>query len=91
MPATAFDHGRDICLYTILTGDHCYGCGMTRACMHLIHLDFLQAWQYNKICYVVLPILCGLVIADYRKTILALRAMQNPADTTSDTTKGTPE
>ena len=72
LPSGIFDKGPDICLFTILSGYHCWGCGMTRGCMHLIHLDYLKAWQYNGMCFIVLPILCGLVLADFRKTMLRL-------------------
>ena len=64
-----FDSGPDICLFTRLSGYHCPGCGMTRACMHMIHFDFVGAWQYNKMSYIVFPILCGLLLDDFIKTV----------------------
>jgi hypothetical protein len=69
LPAHFFDHGTDICLFTLLSGYSCWGCGITRACMHLIHLDFAAASNYNKLSFVVLPILCGLLVDDFRKTM----------------------
>lgn len=35
----------------------CYGCGMTRATMHLIHFDFQEAWVFNKLSFIALPLL----------------------------------
>lgn len=35
----------------------CYGCGMTRATMHLIHFDFQEAWIFNKLSFIALPLL----------------------------------
>lgn len=62
LPATYFDTGHSICLITLTTGQECYGCGITRSIMHLIHFDFLTAWNYNKIAFIVLPILCVLYL-----------------------------
>lgn len=55
LPKTYFDHGPSLCIYTILTGTNCLGCGMTRACMRLIHLDFSDAWEYNKMSFIAFP------------------------------------
>ena len=57
LPKTFFDHGPTICIYTLLTGMNCYGCGMTRACMRLIDLDFVGAWEFNKLSFIVFPTL----------------------------------
>ncbi len=73
LPATAFDSGPELCLFTRLSGYHCPGCGMTRACMHLIHLDLVPALQYNKVAFVVLPILCILLAIDFFRTIKIIR------------------
>lgn len=68
MPANIFDSGSDVCLFTLLSGYHCPGCGMTRACMHIIHFDFATALNYNKMAFVVLPVLCGLLVVEFVKT-----------------------
>lgn len=57
LPATYFDTGGIKCLITLATGQNCYGCGMTRAIMHLGHLNFREAWEYNKLSYIVFPLL----------------------------------
>ena len=57
LPATFFDEGRTVCLSKLLLNQSCWGCGLTRACMHLLHLDFGKAAYYNKLSFVVLPIL----------------------------------
>jgi hypothetical protein len=41
----------------LLAGVNCYGCGMTRASMRLIHLDFVGAWEFNKLSFIVFPAL----------------------------------
>ena len=40
LPADFFDSGRTVCLSVILFNKTCYGCGITRAVDHLIHLEF---------------------------------------------------
>ena len=40
LPADFFDTGQSICLSVVLLDTECYGCGMTRAIQHLVHLDF---------------------------------------------------
>lgn len=57
LPSDFFDSGQSMCLSVFLLDVECYGCGMTRALMHLIHLDFSVAWAYNKLSFVVLPAL----------------------------------
>lgn len=58
LPKNIFDNGRfTICILKTLTGRDCYTCGLTRACMHLIHLDFKTAAYFNQLSFVVLPIL----------------------------------
>lgn len=73
LPANFFDSGPEMCVFTLATGIHCPGCGMTRACMHLIHLDTVPALEYNKVSFVVLPILCVLLVRDFVQTIRRIR------------------
>ena len=65
LPANYFDQGQSLCLSVLLFEKKCYGCGMTRAIQHLIHFDFDIAWNYNKLSFIVLPIL----IISYLKEI----------------------
>ena len=57
LPADFFDEGPPMCLSVILLKRECLGCGMTRAIMHLIHLEFNEAAYYNLGSFVVFPIL----------------------------------
>ena len=73
LPVTFFDSGPEFCLFTRLSGIHCPGCGMTRACMHIIHLDIVPALNYNKLAFVVLPIMCILLAVEFFRTIKIIR------------------
>lgn len=60
LPADHFDQGQAVCLSVLLAGMECYACGLTRACMHLIHLDFAEAFYYNALSFIVFPLLAFL-------------------------------
>lgn len=57
LPKDFFDSGNSICLSKLLLDFECLACGMSRACMHLIHLDFEEAYAYNMASFIVLPLL----------------------------------
>ena len=57
LPADYFDSGESICISKFLLDLECYGCGITRAIQHLIHLDINVAMSFNKLAIVVLPLL----------------------------------
>lgn len=56
LPADFFDHGPPICLSRILLDVECLACGLTRATMRLIHLDFAAAAQFNKMVFFIFPL-----------------------------------
>jgi len=56
LPADHFDSGQSMCASKWLFDIECLGCGITRAIMHLMHLEFQTAWDFNKLSFVILPI-----------------------------------
>jgi hypothetical protein len=60
LPADFFDKGESICLSVKLAGIECYACGLTKATMHFIHFEFEQAWNFNKLSFIVVPMLSPL-------------------------------
>ena len=64
LPADFFDTGRAACLSVILFGKTCYGCGITRAVHHLIHLEFLEAYNFNKLVVIVFPLISYLYLKE---------------------------
>ena len=42
------------CLFTWLTGNHCWGCGLSRALWSLVQGDFSAAYRYNPAIYLLL-------------------------------------
>ena len=57
MPIDYFDSGQSICLSKLLANVECYACGLTRGTMHFIHFDFTGAWEFNKLTFIVVPLL----------------------------------
>lgn len=67
LPSSYFDDGQSVCVSVMFFDTECYGCGMTRGIQHLIHLDFEQAWNYNKLAFIVLPLTIGLILTELYK------------------------
>ncbi len=44
------------CPINRITGLYCPGCGTTRGCLALLHLDFYQAVRYNPFVFTTFPI-----------------------------------
>ena len=44
------------CLFRLVTGLDCPGCGVTRMCIALLHLDFVTAAQSNGMVLFLLPV-----------------------------------
>lgn len=77
LPATYFDTGESICVSKVVFNIECYGCGMTRAMMHLIHFNFKEAWDYNKISYLVLPVAAYMYAGEALSTYKKLQIHKN--------------
>jgi hypothetical protein len=57
-----FDNGLTFCLIKNIFGIECYGCGITRSIFSILYLDFGSAYDYNKLVFLVFPILVYLWI-----------------------------
>ncbi|QNF31959.1 DUF2752 domain-containing protein [Adhaeribacter swui] len=73
LPADQFDTGTSLCLSKLLLNKACYGCGMARAIMHLIHFDFSAAFSYNKLSFIVFPLLAYLWGQSFFKEVARVR------------------
>ncbi len=76
LPANYFDGGTSKCLSVLLLNQECIGCGMTRACMHFIHLDFTEAISYNLLVLIVFPILAFIWFMWFRKDYKKWKALK---------------
>ena len=50
------------CLSVLLLDVKCPGCGLTRAFIHMLNLDFALAWKSNFLALIITPILLVLFI-----------------------------
>lgn len=73
LPATFFDTGPPLCLSRLFFDIECYGCGMTRGVMHLIHGELDTALSYHKLSVVVTPVLVGAGIYEWMQSYKRLR------------------
>jgi hypothetical protein len=73
LPADYFDNGESLCPSKRFLDLECLGCGITRSIMHLLHLEFSNAWIYNKLSFIVLPVGMFYWVKWLRKTWLDLR------------------
>ena len=46
----------NLCIYKAITGKDCFNCGMTRAFLSVLHLNFIGAFEYNSNVIFVFPI-----------------------------------
>jgi hypothetical protein len=65
LPVDFFDSGDSICLSKMLANMECYACGLTRATMHFIHFDFIKAWEFNKLSFIIVPMLFPLWLKSF--------------------------
>lgn len=73
LPADFFDTGRAVCLSVVLFGKTCYGCGITRAVHHLIHLEFLEAYNFNKLVVIVFPLISYLYLKEIVRVFFKMK------------------
>lgn len=62
LPVGLLDQGPVLCPIRLLGGDWCWGCGITRACWHLLHGDLAGALAHNRLVVLVFPLLTFLYV-----------------------------
>jgi len=55
---------RSICLFKNLFEVECCGCGLTKAVIAITQLDFVRAFEYNKLIVVVMPLIAYLCVKE---------------------------
>lgn len=73
LPYNYFDKGSIKCLSKAIFDLECWGCGMTRACMRIIHFRLEEAWYFNKFSFIVFPILCYLYVHEFYATVQKIK------------------
>lgn len=52
------------CMFRVITGLKCPGCGVTHMCVALLQLDFRGAYESNQMLFLLAPFL-GIIFATY--------------------------
>ena len=58
----SFSEIRIPCVFHLVTGLKCPGCGMTSAAVSISHFDFKKAYESNLLALSVVPILCFIML-----------------------------
>jgi hypothetical protein len=56
-PTSWLNSGHTFCPFKNIFGINCPGCGITHALISALHLHFKEAFNYNRLIVVVLPLL----------------------------------
>ena len=48
------------CVFRLITGLKCPGCGVTRMCLSLLEFDFVSSFYYNPVIFCLLPVFAGI-------------------------------
>lgn len=67
----------EICIFKRVTGKDCWNCGMTRAFLSILHLDFEAAYQYNPKVIIVFPLTIGIYAYSWYKYIFLKGGQKN--------------
>ncbi|MBQ8379449.1 MAG: DUF2752 domain-containing protein [Clostridia bacterium] len=59
-----------ICIYKRITGNECFNCGMTRAFLSVLHLNFKDAVKYNWKVVIVFPYTVIIYVYSWYKYII---------------------
>ena len=53
------------CMFKLLTGYSCPGCGIQRATHAFLHGHWAEAWAYNRFLALSLPYMASLIVTEY--------------------------
>ncbi len=77
IPLENICNGNTICIFTNIFGIECWGCGITRAIFSALHFHFYDAWEYNPLFVVVLPLLLFLWLRAIIRQLCAVIVKSN--------------
>ena len=69
------------CIFHLLTGLYCPGCGVTRMIISILKGDYKEAFHYNQILFISTPIILiliiDLIISNYNNKIPIYKKLPN--------------
>lgn len=66
------------CLWTAIFDMTCPGCGTTTAFIHILKLQFADAWQANQLVFIIFPAAIGYLFFDIRKFVQSQAVEPSP-------------
>jgi len=69
IPESSIHHAPVICLFRIVTGYRCPGCGMTHSFIEFFHGRFSEVLSYNILSAVVIPFIITMAIIQAYKLL----------------------
>jgi hypothetical protein len=57
------------CIFKTVFNIECPGCGLTRAFISLLELDFVGAYHSNALIFIVLPVAFYFMVTDFSKFV----------------------
>lgn len=70
-----------ICIYKRITGHECWGCGTRHAMYEIMNLEFIKAFNHNKLSFIIFGILVYLWFKYIFKEVNTIRKMMQKKDT----------
>jgi hypothetical protein len=74
----ATDRDLSFCLFKLLTGHRCYGCGLVRGLSAVLHGDLRAAWDLNHLNAVTIPLLGYLYFSQWLLVFIPRRKIIGP-------------
>lgn len=65
------------CPFHYLTGYYCPGCGVTRMIVSIIKLDFYQAFRYNPLLFLFIPVIITYLFLQVRYETKGIKNVMN--------------
>ncbi len=50
------------CIFNTITGYLCPACGISRMCVSILKFEFLEAFYYNKLIFLLIPLFCYFLV-----------------------------
>ncbi len=50
------------CIFNTITGYLCPACGISRMCVSILKLEFWEAFYYNKLIFLLIPLFCYFLV-----------------------------
>jgi hypothetical protein len=69
IPTSLIESGPTLCLYRLIFGVRCPGCGMTRAVSAMFHGNISAAIGFNRLIIIVFPLLCVWYVKEMFATV----------------------